>query len=383
MMSLADRSQFEPERDRNGRNVKHYTIPKYAPVQGHKDVRLHRNAYRARDLLNHAVIGFHNRGDDDLRKSQITACKNFTSRFEERKRAYGGRLTTVATLVSFQDDIRYFFDQLDEFFFFRLLGPHVRVDTGVDIVGEDPLEIDDRIEGETFPTKTRDRSYIQININTSSGGEFHKLDAIVGQLMHEMVHAYFLLFACDCPKCSRDVLNTVGVKDDGHGPLFLMLHRLILSNMRTWGKGKRHDGPLADLLSDDCPGQDISKSADRRATEAMKRMTREESTTLSKFRLHNNPKTPLIVFNKDRTKVIVNPSLTEKQLEWENSLRDRIRRDKEKMYRGSRVLGRFNEADSSSNEKGEKTTVSDDDTEDPGYSKDEDEDYPDDDLEYL
>ncbi|OTA69263.1 hypothetical protein K449DRAFT_428698 [Hypoxylon sp. EC38] len=350
VMVRADRPQLEPERDRNGKNVKHFTFPKYAPVEDYENVHLHRNAYKPRDLLNHAVIGFHNRGNEDLRKNQAAAYKGFTSRFKARKRAYGGNVTTIATLAGFQDDIRYFFDQLDEFFFFRLLEPHVKINSGIEIVGEDPLKIDGRIEGETLPVKARDRSYIQININIGSGGEFHKLDAIVGQLMHEMVHAYFLLFACDCPKCSKDVLNTVGVKDDSHGPLFLMLHRLILSNMRTWGESERHGSPLANLLSDDCPEKCISKSASRRAKEAMEKMSPIESTTLNKFRLHNI-NTPLITFSKNRNRVVVNPSLIERQLD-------------------------------SSEEEGEQTEVSDSDTEDPGYTEDDDEDYTDNDPEY-
>ncbi|KAI0842959.1 hypothetical protein F5Y06DRAFT_256538 [Hypoxylon sp. FL0890] len=248
-----------------------------------------------------------------------------------RKQAYGSKLKATASLASFEDDVRYFFDCLDDFFFFGLLGHHVEVKSGLDVVGEDPLGIDDRIEGETFPYKVGDRSYVQININIGSGEKLYELDAILGQLMHEMVHAYFQLFACDCPSCSKDALNTIGVEDDGHGPLFLMLHRLILSEIREWGFSSDeddNDSSLDALLADDCPGEYISKSASARAQKAIENMTPNEKKKLNQVRSHNFTNY-LVRFSKSGRRVLVQPSLLSRQSDWEDSLPDKPKRDRE------------------------------------------------------
>ncbi|KAI1409692.1 hypothetical protein F5Y13DRAFT_192954 [Hypoxylon sp. FL1857] len=309
---------------------KHLTIPKYAPFGDRMNVELYMNAYKARDLLNYAVIAFYKRRNGDLRPTQLAAYKDFTNRFVKRRPAYGGELKEWASLVSFQDDIKFCFDQLDEFFFFRLLGPHVELKSGFHVVGEDPLKIDERIEGETFRSKARNRSYIQININIGAKGTLYKLDAILGQLMHEMIHAYFLLFACGCASCSRDVLNTVGVEDDGHGPLFLMLHRLILSEIRKWAVNDKdgNNSGLDALLADDCPGECISKSARARAEKAIKGLSPNQRWRLNQIR---SPKSEryLIRLDDSGKRVVVRPSLKQRQIEWEDSLRDNTKRDRE------------------------------------------------------
>ncbi|KAI1142863.1 hypothetical protein F5Y05DRAFT_420714 [Hypoxylon sp. FL0543] len=322
---MEDGPLAEPVRDMNGRNVRHYQVPKYAPFGEYTNVQLYTRAYKPRDLLNFAVRAFYDREHAELSESQIEAYTSFLARFAGRKKAYGGKSRPNASLARFKDDVLYFFDCLDEFFFFKLLGPRVRVKSGLDVVGGDPLSIDERIEGETFPCKSRNLVYIQININIGSKGRLYKLDAILGQLMHEMVHAYFQLFACDCPSCSKDALNTVGVADDGHGPLFLSLHRLILSEIRNWGLD---NGTMVALLADDCPGEFISKSASRRARKAIEKLTPDQRNKLNPVR-SNNFSNYIIRLSQSGKRVLVQPSLIEKQLHWEKSLKPKSKRDME------------------------------------------------------
>ncbi|KAI2614012.1 uncharacterized protein GGS25DRAFT_527127 [Hypoxylon fragiforme] len=304
------------------KSPRHASLKRYAPFEPYQNVSLVKNGHIARQLLNHTVVAFHNRRDNDLTKGQIAARDGFVQRFKRQRREYGKQIKP-GSLASFENDVKYLAARLDQFFFFNELGPNIKIKGGLDVVGVDHAGIESKIDGETFSCMVRGREHTQININIGSNHTLYKLDAIVGQLMHEMVHAYLQVFACNCFWCSRDALNTVGIEHDGHGSVFLMLHRLILTEMRRWG-----DDGLKTLLSEDCPGQLISKSARGRAHAVFAQMSSEEKEKFNGLRA-NVRKNILIRFNDKGDRVIVAPSLKMNQIRWEDSKRTEIMRREE------------------------------------------------------
>ncbi|KAI1390098.1 uncharacterized protein F4822DRAFT_428441 [Hypoxylon trugodes] len=300
--------------------TRHPAFRQYAPFGPHQNVNMGKNVHKARDLLNHTVIAFHTRSDRDLSEVQIEARDKFVVMFKKQKQAYGGQVKLDASMKKVMDqrlnDVKAFFTFLDEFFFFGQLGSHVELNVGIDCVGKDPMGFDDRIEGETYPAKKRDEESTIIKLNIGSKGKLCTLDVIIGQLMHEMVHAYFQVFACDCAQCNKNVLNTVGIKNDAHGPLFLILHRLILTEMRTWGG--RSSG-LNSLLAKDCPRDFISKSAKSRATKAMQSLDPHKKAELYGYGQYVTSRT-LLGLNADGDRVRVKDGLVEAQIKLEDAL---------------------------------------------------------------
>ncbi|KAI2633743.1 hypothetical protein GGS26DRAFT_597931 [Hypomontagnella submonticulosa] len=324
---MAKREIPKSIRGRPAADVIHPIMPKYAPFGQHQKPQLEKVTHKARDLLNFTVMAFHTRRDCDLSKRQIAAREAFTARFRDRKQFYGGD-PDVAPLDEFRHDVQCLANSLDEFFFFKLLGQYMKLKSGIDVVGRDPMGIDARIEGETFACKMRDDEFIQINVNIGSDEKgLYELSAIVGQLIHEMVHAYFLNFACDCWRCKKDRLNTVGVEHDGHGPLFLILHRLILTEVRNWGE-LVGDGELRMLLAEDCPGDSASKSAIARARLAIGSLTRQEKRNLNNVRSTQTKGYSIRLQSESKT-VIVSPARQNKQLRMEDILRAKERREKQ------------------------------------------------------
>ncbi|XXG94049.1 hypothetical protein Hte_000300 [Hypoxylon texense] len=333
-------------------NPKHLTITNYAPFPPYYRLYLQQNAYKPRDLLNATVAAFHRRNNRDLSSRQKGALTAFTTRFADRVDAYGRKPSkkTNNTSALAGDDVRYLARQLDKFFFFQQVTERVEIQAGFDVVGPDPLRIDRRVEGETFRRTERSRSFVQIAINVGarSDGRLYPLDVIVGQLMHEMVHAYLLLFACTCWRCERDSLNTVGVEDDGHGPIFLMLHRLILTEMRKW------DASLKGLLAGDCPGTSISRGAVGRAVAAMRTLDEPKRRTLNPVRSHTFANY-LVRFSAGGMGVLVNPSLVTRQLQKEGALRTKKETQKlreEWHVEAEEREGEYDDSDSSSSSSG-------------------------------
>ncbi|OTB02288.1 hypothetical protein M426DRAFT_24772 [Hypoxylon sp. CI-4A] len=302
---------------------KHGSLYQYAPFEPFDHPELLPKSHPARDLMNFTVAAFH-REDENLSDRQIAARKSFATRVKDREESYGDKLETLTPLKHCKDDLQHLFDQLDEFFFFNRLGAHVSLKGGLDVVGKDPLEIDKRLEGETYSVKARGREYTQININLGTDAKLYEMSAIIGQLMHEMVHAYYGVFACDCEDCSSNQTIKLGVKDDWHGPLFLQLHRLILTELRRWGKKFNLPG-LASLLADDCPEDKISQGAKERADAAIKKGRVLENPQLKNLHTLTSPRV-LVAFTVDRRRVRVHPSLVAKQLAKEEVLRQRLKR---------------------------------------------------------
>ncbi|KAI1765293.1 hypothetical protein GGR53DRAFT_465483 [Hypoxylon sp. FL1150] len=309
--------QFPPPKDlgKDTKDPKHLKIIKYAPFAPFYRLNLQKNAYKARELLNATVAAFYRRDRKDLSSRQTSARRAFLARFAERKGFYGSKPLNNNMITLAWDDVMYLAKQLDRYFFFHLVTDNIQIRTGFDVVGKDPLKLQKRIEGSTHPCSEGNRSWTQINLNIGSkrSGKMYPLEDIVGQLMHEMTHAYLQIYVCNCWKCERDSLNTVGVEEDGHGPVFLMLHRLVLTEMREW-----HD-ELQYLLDGDCPGSFISQSAWYRAMTAMRTLSDEERRALNPVRA-NNFSHLLIRFDTNSTKVFVNPRLITRQLQREADL---------------------------------------------------------------
>ncbi|KAI1213819.1 uncharacterized protein F4807DRAFT_409252 [Annulohypoxylon truncatum] len=307
----------EPEKDINGRNIKHCRAPEYAPFGDYQNPVLYKNAYEPRALLNYTVAAFHDRSDVELSERQLEARKAFVDHFKERKAAYGIKVRTAGPLKSFQDDVLRFFEYIDVFFFFGLLWEDVHIKSGLQIVGRPLKGLVDTTTGMTYACTERDPAYIQIDMNIGSYSSLYQLGFVIGILLHEMVHAYLMIYGCDCLSCDKNALNTVGV--DHHGPIFLMLHRLILTELRRWGVISG-DEDLALLEVADCPGDSMSLEAREQNSYAMAEMEIAEETWA---RRQQNPNY-IIRFSSNGEGVVVDHSrLRDGQIKMENYLRSR------------------------------------------------------------
>ncbi|KAI8960774.1 hypothetical protein F5Y11DRAFT_328750 [Daldinia sp. FL1419] len=309
-----------PARTDDGTNIHHFLFPPYAPFDPYDRVKLHTNAYTPRELLNSAVKAFYNRQDAELSPRQLEARENFCATYIFRRPYYGRSLKLGETADFSEAVIDYLAHKLDDFFFFGLLKTYVSVESGVNVVGPDPLSIERQIDGDTTVIRddVRGGRYIRIRINVGRRRKLYDLVDIIGQLMHEMVHAWFLIFSCDCEKCDKAQLNTTGVPGDGHGPIFLMLHRLILSEIRRWGEAKGN--ALVELDWDDCPDSVVSANAFWRSQLAIDDLGREERRRLNRVRKYGFSANHLIRITANAN-VAVRPNLKQRQLRFEQSLR--------------------------------------------------------------
>ncbi|KAI1802441.1 hypothetical protein F4811DRAFT_395422 [Daldinia bambusicola] len=326
---------FAPYRDEDGRNVWHHPFPRYAPFDPYFRITPHRRVYTPRELLNGTIRAFYNRQDSGLNPRQVAARENFCVRYVLRSPAYAkdnhvaaGRAGDRARGLM-DDDIRFLAKQLDDFFFFGLLERYIMIETGFDVVGPDPAGLEDRIEGETLIVREDNgNEYVRININTGcrdnaeAGAQAptYELNDIVGRLMHEMIHAYFTIYACDCLRCERGLLNTTGLPHDGHGPIFLMLHRLVVSELRRWGNAGRNE--LAALLEHDCPDLSISLHARWRANAAINNLTALQRRAYTRVRAYAASANHLVRIT-DTDRVAVRPNIKDSQIRAENMLHDR------------------------------------------------------------
>ncbi|KAI1653065.1 hypothetical protein F4813DRAFT_284887 [Daldinia decipiens] len=317
---------IEPFRDENGRNVYHFDYPQYAPFDPYYRIALHRRAYRPREILNATIRAFYNRQDFELSPRQTAARENFCAKYVLQSPSYGRQLGPREAYEYVDSDVKFWAQQLDDFFFFGLLGRYIMIQTGFDVVGEDPLQLEERIDGETTMVANEEGGrYVRILLNTGRGNAIYDINDIIGQLMHEMVHAYLQIFSCDCLKCERALLNTTGIPGDEHGPIFLMLHRLILSEIRRWGN--TGDNDLAELLWEDCPELCISLNSNWRARMVIDSLTREERKQFSRVRKYESSARHLVRITHTGA-VAVQPNIKHRQIQLENQLKDkRIRAD--------------------------------------------------------
>ncbi|KAI0175986.1 hypothetical protein GGR52DRAFT_589758 [Hypoxylon sp. FL1284] len=267
---------------RDGENPAHITI-QYAPFPPFDQPNLQKKSHKARDLLNATVASFYQRDDEKLSRRQHDARQRFIARFREQQGAYGRtRRNTSPTMPQPIDDMRYLAQQLDDFFFFGQLAAHARL-----------------------LSAARGRS---LRPEGQRG-----LGAVVGALLHELARTYLSVFACGCARCARDALNTVGAPGDGHGPVFLMLHRLAVGEVRRW------DASLRGVLADDCPGAEVSRRARALGAAARERLDPGLRRELNPVRANGFARYR-VGLAADGDEVLVRPSFMEDQYRREATL---------------------------------------------------------------
>ncbi|KAH9999566.1 hypothetical protein F4779DRAFT_622694 [Xylariaceae sp. FL0662B] len=232
---------------------RHPSVPRYAPFGEYCTFELRQNAYKARDLLNLSVKSFYSRQREDLNSRQIEARDSFIEAYKQRKDLWGGKQAekdgSVSDIRRRKRDVGLFMTLIDDYYFFGLLREHHRVAPSVRAPRTDSLTGKPQICSTATPTssgkkqktatstsnsnnkKTKTRLRLSIS---ADGRRLDPLDAVLGRLVHEAVHAWFRVFACHCDRCERDALNTTGAPGDRHGPLFLMLHGLVVDDVRRW-----------------------------------------------------------------------------------------------------------------------------------------------------
>ncbi|KAI3320036.1 hypothetical protein HD806DRAFT_547570 [Xylariaceae sp. AK1471] len=292
----------------------HASLPKYAPFKKNYSPALKRAAYKPRDLLNFTVKAFYSREDDDLNPLQRKSLDNFVQAFNDRKDDYG-KVFNNEQLASFQQDMQNFMEYLDGFFFFGRLSPTIELEAGMNTVSKKDPYTGEKWESRTTSCTEDDFRFIRIRLNLGRDDKLHDLEALVGNILHEMIHAWYFYFGCDCAKCDRDSLNTTGHPSDCHGPLFLMLHRLIVSEIRLWDNDS-----LTDFLADDCPDDEVSRGAKKSHESSIADLDNHEKEYYNPVRSLGFAVRHLVRLTKD-DEVVVKPSLIHDQLNYEDKLK--------------------------------------------------------------
>lgn len=231
-----------------------------------------------------------------------------------------GKKTTAIISESSKKDIKEFSQHLDEFFFFGLLWDNCEINSGLNVIEDDGYQP----YGDAEHCTEDGRSFVRIRLKNDG---IYNLDTILGTLTHEMVHAYILLFVCDCNKCDKDRLNTIGHPGDEHGPIFQMLYRAILSELRRWGACNSED-KLRTLDDKDCPEQEMSRSLTKNYKSTINDVNRAEEGYYNSFRKQQNP-LYLIRYSENGKEVVVEPRLKANQIKMENELRSQLGKGKE------------------------------------------------------
>jgi hypothetical protein len=323
------------------RPAKHAEMPQYASIKPYNSPDLQRAGYKARELLNFTAKAFHSLEDADLSSRQRDLRGMFIKMFNDRKHKYGKAVSNEQIDI-YEKDMRRFMHCIGGFFFFGCLERHIELETGMDIVSMDDLHTDPTWESRTASVEEEDGEHlIQIWLNLGRKNQLHDLETLIGYLIHEMVHAWYLYFSCRCESCHRDRLNTTGHPSDQHGPLFLMLHRLIVSEIRRW------DPALENFLTYDCPKDDISQSAKKSFHHFMAELSFDERRKYNKVRSLKFGTNYIALTDDD--KVIVRPVLRINHLKREDALRKQILWEKGKVEDMSQYEATENEEGSQVN----------------------------------
>ncbi|KAH9902314.1 hypothetical protein F4778DRAFT_791248 [Xylariomycetidae sp. FL2044] len=298
----------------------HKAEPKYAPFAQEK-ITVDDYGYKPRDLLKFSIKSFYQRTQKDRSTVQDKARIDIINKIKERRGAYDRPRDDETNEKELQEDVMHFIRSLDEFFFHGSLEEHLKINTGFRVAGIDPIS-KKPWHGESVPYTTKGKQGSQMTIDIGDKEKVFDILTILGNLMHEMVHAWFQVFSCDCEQCNRAVLNTIGLPNDGHGPHFLMLHALIVQEMRRW------DPVLSGFLEADCPEGRISKSAESRAKKAMGQLTPEKRAEYTRVRSAAQAKRDLIRITAN-SHVYVDPRFKLRQLMEEDQLLSQQKRDLE------------------------------------------------------
>lgn len=199
-------------------------------------LQLEKESYQPRPLLQRAMEVFDRmelHGDTQI-KAQYRFVKSFLDWQHQPKP------------TAFQ--IRTFMRALDEFFFSGILSrgqhPNVRIDFRDDIFDQiDELrEGDEATSGLTAQVDRRNTSAMFLIIRLDATQPYRRegqivrndLEDVLETLVHEMAHAYFMLFACPCESCQRELGAT------GHGPVWQELKQAMYRRIRRWDWSLRY-----------------------------------------------------------------------------------------------------------------------------------------------
>ncbi|RYP43092.1 hypothetical protein DL770_011846 [Monosporascus sp. CRB-9-2] len=299
---------------------RHKTMPTYYPFDNKYVVDLEPGSYMPRDLINFSVKTFWLREDDDLSLRHEDARKGFTGAFLQSRAKFDQELQGGKTLNAQIRDVNNLRTHIDNFFFFGQLRDHLDVDFGMDVVT--PTEDGSVKEGWNGYTVLRgDRCHLKVNIGSKN--QIFPLMTVAETLVHEMAHAYLMLFSArNCEKCDKARLSTIGLPGDGHGLIFQMLHRIMVTTIREWDDG------LKDLAAKDCPGLQVSQSARALARQAYKALPSAEKDAYRKQRSLLQTQRDLIRITDD-DEVLVDLNLRRRALQAEEDIRVRKSRVKE------------------------------------------------------
>ncbi|RYP36928.1 hypothetical protein DL767_003176 [Monosporascus sp. MG133] len=299
---------------------RHKSMPTYYPFDNKYVVDLEPGSYMPRDLMNFSVKAFWLREDDDLSLRHEDARKGFTGTFLQSRAKFDQELEGDKTLNAQIRDVNNLRTHIDNFFFFGQLRDHLDVGFGMDVVA--PTEDGSVKEGWNGYTVLRgDRCHLKVNIGSKK--QIFPLMAIAETLVHEMAHAYLMLFSArNCEKCDKARLGTIGLPGDGHGLIFQMLHRIMVTTIREWDDG------LKDLAAKDCPGLQVSQSARALARQAYKALPSAEKGAYRKPRSLLQAQRDLIRITDD-DEVLVDLTLRDRALKAEEDMRVRKNRVKE------------------------------------------------------
>ncbi|KAK7747697.1 hypothetical protein SLS62_008943 [Diatrype stigma] len=318
---------------------RHPSPPQYYPSDDRYAIELDPDTYRPRDLLNLSVKSFWLREDDQLSLRQLHARRAFCSEYERGLPLFdcdvaggdGGQQQLARQQQCVNSLKRY----LDEFFFFDQLRRRLDLTAGIDAVratGDGAIQAD--WDGHTQVHAGRCR----VRINVGRGGRVFPLLAVAETLVHELAHAYLLVFSDRrCATCRRDRPNTIGLEGDGHGPVFLQLHRVMVTEVRGW-----HDGLLRPLAAEDCPGRTTaSRRARDLAAAAYRGLSRRDKALYNKPRGAGSGRDRSYIRLTAEGRVVVEPDLVAGSLiAEEESERRRLQRAEDDVEALSTMMSR-------------------------------------------
>ena len=294
---------------------RHPTTPPYYPADDRYAIELDPNTYKPRDLLNLSVKAFWLREGDDLSLLQQNAVRGFCSRFKQPRAKFDCNVGKEQQLAAQRECVESLKRYIDEFFFFGQLRRQMTTEYGIDVV---KLPNNDPAAAGGWDGYTRMRAgQCRLKVNIGTGTQVFPLLSIVETLVHEMAHAYLMVFSDQkCEHCYRDRINTIGLEGDGHGPVFLQLHSTMVTTMRGW------DDSLKDLAAEDCPGKfTASESAQKLAKEAYGRLTATEKASFNRRRIFTNAN----IYLTSNGEVIVKKALRDKAFAVEDDMERRKR----------------------------------------------------------
>ena len=157
-----------------------------------------------------------------------------------------------AQIQSYPDEtqLRSLMQALDTFFFSNLLtegpDPIVKLEFRDDIfsqigkLGEGQQELLGNATLEWAPGQSRSALRVTIRVDATQAWPVEERNVrrdlidVLETLVHEMAHAYLIVFVCRCDECLREM----GAK--GHGPVFRELKQAMYMEMRRWDVSLRN-----------------------------------------------------------------------------------------------------------------------------------------------